>query len=85
MTILQMLQQSGILTLLGMLVVFGFLIVMIFAMRLLHAIIRGLGLEKNKVAGKEPSSIPPNPANEVKNDFGEEVAAIAAALYEKEL
>ena len=39
MNIAQMLEQSGILTLLGMCVVFTFLIIMIGAMNLLHGII----------------------------------------------
>ena len=46
MTIAQMLEQSGILTLLGMCVVFAFLIIMIGAMNLLHGVIHLFGLDK---------------------------------------
>ena len=46
MTISEMLGQSGLLTLLGMCVVFFFILIMICAMGLLHAVVRGLKLDK---------------------------------------
>ena len=87
MTIGQMLGQSGILTLLGMGVVFSFLIMLILCMYLLHAVIHALGLDKTQkkdsAGGKEASS--PSPAASAPaQDTGAVVAAIAAALHEKQ-
>ena len=48
MTISEMLQQSGILTLLGMGVVFAFLIVLIACMHLLHGVIHAFKLDTEK-------------------------------------
>ena len=75
MTISEMLSQSGILTLLGMGVVFSFLIIMIFAMTGLHAVIHALGWDK-----EEKKDAPSAPAA----DNGAIIAAIAAAVHEKE-
>lgn len=75
MTISEMLSQSGILTLLGMGVVFSFLIIMIFAMTGLHAVIHALGWDK-----EEKKDAPAAPAA----DNGAIIAAIAAAVHEKE-
>jgi oxaloacetate decarboxylase gamma subunit len=47
MTIIEMLEQSGVLTLLGMGIVFGFLIVLIAAVILAGKIIHALGLDKD--------------------------------------
>lgn len=82
MTISQMLQQSGILTLLGMCVVFSFLIIMILAMNLLRVIVHALHLDKDLEEKKDtPSSPAVTPAAQ---DNGAVVAAIAAAVLEKE-
>ncbi len=84
MTIGQMLGQSGILTLLGLGVVFSFLIIMILCMYLLHAVIHALKLDKveeSKTSGASPASPSAAPAA----DDGAIVAAIAAALHEKQL
>lgn len=76
MTISEMLSQSGILTLLGMGVVFSFLIIMIFAMTGLHAVIHALGWDKEEKKDAAPAA----PAS----DNGAIIAAIAAAVHEKE-
>ena len=52
MTISEMLGQSGLLPLLGMCVVFGFLIILIFCMKLLHAVIHALKLDKGAPANE---------------------------------
>ena len=79
MTISEMLSQSGILTLLGMGVVFSFLIIMIFAMTGLHAVIHVLGWDK-----EEKKDAPAAPAAAPAADNGAIIAAIAAAVHEKE-
>ena len=79
MTISEMLSQSGILTLLGMGVVFSFLIIMIFAMTGLHAVIHALGWDK-----EEKKDAPSAPAAAPAADDGAIIAAIAAAVHEKE-
>lgn len=48
MTILEMFEQSGILTLLGMGVVFGFLVILVLFMNLVAWIIRLLGWDKDE-------------------------------------
>ena len=48
MTILEMLGQSGILTVLGMGVVFGFLIIMVFCVSAMGKILRALGVAKDE-------------------------------------
>ena len=79
MTISEMLSQSGILTLLGMGVVFSFLIIMIFAMTGLHAVIHALGWDK-----EEKKDALSAPAADPAADNGAIIAAIAAAVHEKE-
>ncbi len=80
MTIAQMLSQSGILTLLGLCVVFSFLIIMILAMNLLHVIVHALHLDKEPEQKGTSSSAPATPSQ----DTGAIIAAIAAAVHEKE-
>ena len=82
MTISEMLSQSGILTLLGMGVVFSFLIIMILAMTLLHAVIHALGWDKEEK--KDPPSAAPAVSSAPAADNGAIIAAIAAAVHEKE-
>ena len=79
MTIVDMLGQSGLLTLLGMGVVFGFLIIMIFFMSISAKIIKGLNLDK-KSSDTQGASAPKAAAS---NDNAV-VAAIAAAVREKQ-
>ena len=84
MTISEMLSQSGILTLLGMGVVFSFLIIMIFAMTglhaVIHAVIHALGWDKEEKKDAAPAA----PAAAPASDNGAIIAAIAAAVHEKE-
>lgn len=82
MTISEMLSQSGILTLLGMGVVFSFLIIMILAMTLLHAVIHALGWDKEEK--KDAPSAAPAVNSAPTADNGAIIAAIAAAVHEKE-
>ncbi|WP_315324579.1 OadG family protein [Treponema socranskii] len=76
MTIAEMLQQSGILTLLGMGVVFSFLIIMILCMYLLHVVLRALKLDKEE---KKETAQSPAPVPVRHNDAI--IAAIAAAVH----
>jgi oxaloacetate decarboxylase gamma subunit len=46
MTIVEMLEQSGVLTLLGMGIVFGFLVIMIITITLAGKVIHALGMDK---------------------------------------
>ena len=81
MTIVDMLGQSGLLTLLGMGVVFGFLIIMIIFMSVSTKIIKALGLDKVK---KPAQGAAAKPAANAQNNNAV-VAAIAAAAREKKL
>jgi oxaloacetate decarboxylase (Na+ extruding) subunit gamma len=76
MTITQMLQQSGLLTVLGMGVVFVFLTIMILLMHVLHAMVHAFGLDKDICSEQEKSV-------QVKNAGDEAVAAVAAVLHDK--
>ena len=87
MTISEMLSQSGLLTLLGMCVVFAFLIIMILGMNLLHAVIHALKLDKDAKPEVKTQSAKPAPSvvsSSVETDNNAVIAAIAAAVYEKE-
>jgi oxaloacetate decarboxylase gamma subunit len=83
MTIVEMLEQSGTLTLLGMAVVFGFLIIMIISITLAGKVIHALGLDKDvgapaKTAVSVPAGSPAvNPAGDAAI-----TAVISAALTE---
>ena len=50
MTIVEMLEQSGVLTLLGMGVVFSFLLLLIFLVTIAGKVIHALGLDKDTAA-----------------------------------
>ena len=87
MTISEMLSQSGLLTLLGMCVVFAFLIIMILGMNLLHAVIHALKLDKDAKPEVKTQSAKPAPSvvsSSVETDNNAVIAAIAAAVHEKE-
>ena len=71
MTIVEMLGQSGILTVLGMGVVFGFLVIMVFCVSIMGKIIHALGADKDV---SEPASGGSGPASSVKT------TAVAAAI-----
>jgi oxaloacetate decarboxylase (Na+ extruding) subunit gamma len=76
MTITQMLQQSGLLTVLGMGVVFIFLVIMIILMHVLHTVVHTFHLDKDVWEEQEKPV-------QVKNTGDEAVAAVAAALHDK--
>ena len=75
MTIAEMLNQSIILTLLGMCVVFSFLVIMIVCMNGLRLFVHAAGLDKEEPKADVPSA-PAVDQNAI-------VAAIATALHEK--
>ena len=77
MTIIQMLGQSGILTVLGMCVVFSFLVIMICCMNLLRVFVHAAKLDQ--VETKSDVQVASAPAVDQKAI----VAAIATALHEK--
>ncbi|MCR5725390.1 MAG: OadG family protein [Treponema sp.] len=77
MTIAEMLNQSIILTLLGMGVVFSFLIILIGFMNLLRVVVHAAGWDKE--APKADAAVSAAPAVDQKAI----VAAIATALHEK--
>ena len=77
MTIAEMLNQSIILTLLGMCVVFSFLVIMIVCMNGLRLFVHAAGLDKEEPKADVASA----PAAAV--DQKAIVAAIATALHEK--
>jgi oxaloacetate decarboxylase gamma subunit len=56
MTIGQMFEQSGMLTLLGMGTVFGFLIILIISITLVGKIIHALGLDQEEPAAHKPKA-----------------------------
>jgi oxaloacetate decarboxylase gamma subunit len=77
MTIVEMLGQSGALTLLGMGVVFGFLIILIISVTLVGKIIHALGLDKDAGVLPKPAA---GPSTAVKASAV--TAAISAAVTE---
>lgn len=79
MTIVDMLQQSLFLTLLGMGVVFSFLIILIVFMTLSHKVLHALKLDQEAVEPQKPSA-----ALVTSGQDGAVVAAIAAAIREKQ-
>jgi oxaloacetate decarboxylase gamma subunit len=75
MTIFDMLEQSGIFTLLGMGIVFSFLVILIITISLAGKLIRAVGMgdsgQPAPAAGKAPAA-----------DAGAVTAAISAAVSE---
>ncbi len=84
MTIHEMLNQSIILTLLGMAVVFSFLVIMILAMTLLHSVLHALKLDTIPPDAPEKGSQAPSVQMKPASDSGTVVAAITAFLKEKQ-
>ena len=76
MTIIEMLGQSGILSVLGMGVVFGFLIIMIIAITAVGKVINALGIDKGDAA-TAPAQAAPAASSEAPV-----IAAISAAVNE---
>jgi oxaloacetate decarboxylase gamma subunit len=79
MTIVEMLGQSGALTLLGMGIVFGFLVILIIAVALIGKLIHALGLDKDAGALPKPA-VSTGPSTAAKT--AAVTAAISAALAE---
>ncbi|MDR2136219.1 MAG: OadG family protein [Treponema sp.] len=77
MTIVEMLGQSGALTLLGMGIVFGFLVILIVAVSLAGKVIHALGLDKAALPKPAVSSGPSGAAK-----TAAVTAAITAAVAE---
>jgi len=78
MTIMEMLGQSGVLTVLGMGVVFSFLIIMIFAITGVGKIINALKLNKELM----PQALAAVPSASVSGSDASVTAAISAAVNE---
>lgn len=81
MTIVEMLGQSGVLSLLGMGIVFGFLIIMVVTITLMGKIVGALSPDKGTTApaaGAKTSSAAPASAG----NNAQVTAAIAAAVNE---
>jgi oxaloacetate decarboxylase gamma subunit len=76
MTILMMLQQSTILTILGMTVVFAFLWLMILCVGWVGKLVHRMGWDKDV---QEPPKIPPKKAGAVTPEIA---SAISAAVTE---
>jgi oxaloacetate decarboxylase gamma subunit len=76
MTISEMLQQSAVLTLLGMGVVFAFLCIMIMCVNLVGKIVHALGLDKDIL----PENELPKKTNG--KESAETIAVITAAITE---
>jgi len=70
MTILEMLGQSGVLTVLGMGVVFGFLTIMVICVTIMGKIVHALGADKD-VTASGPDAAASSPAK---------TTAVAAAI-----
>ncbi|MDR1302204.1 MAG: OadG family protein [Treponema sp.] len=82
MTIAVMLEQSGVITLLGMGIVFGFLAIMIICISTLGKVIHALGWDKDVAsAGISPTGPIVPVRNSTSND-GVISAVIAAAVTE---
>ncbi len=80
MTIMGMLGQSGLLTLLGMCVVFSFIIILIICMTILKKVVHAFKLDK-----EEPAETPKASAPVAAGNDGAIIAAIAAAVHDKAL
>lgn len=89
MTIFEMLGQSGLLTVLGMLVVFSFIIVLIICMHVMHFLIDKFVKEKTvevpKVQRAPARAASVSAPSAAAQDEKAIVAAIAAAIYERDI
>ncbi|MFP3088804.1 OadG family protein [Treponema sp. TIM-1] len=79
MTIAEMLEQSGVLTLLGMGIVFGFLVVLIICVSLVGKVIHALGADKDVTA---PVTTGTSPGGGASAGNAAVTAAISAAVNE---
>ena len=83
MTIMEMLGQSGVLSVLGMSVVFGFLVTMIIAITVVGKVIHALGLDKGVSAPAAAAAQTAAPAaNAAATNAASVTAAISAAVSE---
>ncbi|MDR2094830.1 MAG: OadG family protein [Treponema sp.] len=83
MTIAGMLEQSGVLTLLGMGMVFGFLVIMIITISRVGRLIHLLGLDKDvQRAPSNTAGAGPAQASVQKNNNAALTAAVTAAVSE---
>lgn len=78
MTIVEMLEQSSVLTLLGMGIVFGFLVILIITVSLMGKLIQALGWDKDVGQTEKPPASRASPAAKT----GAITAAITAAVAE---
>ena len=76
MTIMEMLKQSGVMTLLGVGTVFMFLVLMVICVTIMGKIFSALSLNKATAAAKD------GPAKEATARHSATIAAIAAAISE---
>ena len=76
MTIVEMLGQSGVLTLLGMGVVFSFLIIMIISISIVGKLVQALGMDKDLM---KPAAVT---APQAERSNAELVAVISSAINE---
>ncbi|GHV68391.1 hypothetical protein AGMMS49928_07750 [Spirochaetia bacterium] len=81
MTIAEMLEQSGVLTLLGMGIVFSFLVILIISVTAVGKIIHALGLDKD-VAAPLPARGPAASGGNAAVGGAAITAAISAAVTE---
>ena len=77
MTIVEMLGQSGVLTLLGMGIVFGFLVIMIISITVVGKIIHAIGADKDLTAPPQGTAASAGAGNNAAV-----TAAISAAVTE---
>ena len=80
MTIVQMLEQSGVMTLLGMSIVFGFLVIMVICVSAMGKVIHALGINKGAGASGVSSQASIQATSTVKS--AAVTAAITAAVSE---
>ena len=85
MTISEMLIQSGLLTLLGMCVVFGFIIILIGCMKILQVVVNAFKLDKDEKSNATVNVSASPAAPQVPSQDLNVIAAIAAAVHDKEL
>jgi oxaloacetate decarboxylase gamma subunit len=85
MTISEMLSQSGLLTLLGMCVVFGFIIILIGCMKLLQIAVSAFKLDKDEKTNATVNVSASPATTQVPSQDLNVIAAIAAAVHDKEL
>ncbi|MDR2536693.1 MAG: OadG family protein [Treponema sp.] len=79
MNIIEMFEQSAVLTLLGMGVVFGFLIILVVAISCMGKIVHTMGLDKEPEVAK-PKAPLPSPAVAAASVVANQDSAITAAI-----